>query len=559
MDDTPFAELAELSEQLEQTRKRGELTALLAGFLRSLSPAEIPPAVRLIIGQVFAEWDERTLNVNWKSVMAVVDDLINASPDLRDEVWAQAVDGGQGVRLLLERARGAPARPPPLTILHVHRTLEEIAQTAGRGSRARKQALLRNLLDHASPVEAKFLVKVLFQDMRHGVSEGMMLGGIAQAAGVKTRLVRRANQLWGDVGRVALVALSEGEAGLEGATVRLFRPVKPMLAQSAEHFSEVYERHNGRVALEYKLDGARVQIHRKGDDVRIFTRKLSDVTPSLPDVVTAVRLGLRAKEAILDGEAVAVDARGRPLPFQHLMRRFRRVHDVKATVEAVPVQLFLFDVLYADGESLVDASNEERWTTLEKAAGNLSLVPRLTPSSTEEGEMFAESAHREGHEGVMVKDLSSAYTPGGRGKSWFKLKRVLSLDLVVVAADWGYGRRHGWLSNYHLAALDTASGEYHVVGKTFKGLTDAEFQEMTKRLLALEQARSGGTVYVQPRLVVEVLFNEIQDSSQYESGLSLRFARISRILSDKAPGDSDTLQTLRQLFDQQFLYKGRPT
>jgi DNA ligase-1 len=544
---------------LEHTRKRGELASLLADHLKRLRRDEIEPAVRLAIGQVFAEWDERALKMSWKSVMAVVEQLVGASSDLRDQVWAEAVDAGQGVRLLMEQSRCTSQSPPALTILQVYDALEKIAETVGRGSQARKRSLLHDLLVRASPVEAKFLVKVLVQDMRHGVSEGIMLEGIAKAAGVRTGLVRRANQLWGDVGKVALVSLTEGRTGLEQATVRMFRPVKPMLAQSAENLAEAFERHPGHIALEYKLDGARVQIHRQGDDVRIYSRKLSDVTLSLPDVVAQVKVGLRAGEAILDGEAIAVDARGRPLPFQQLMRRFRRLRDIEHTVEAVPVQLFLFDLLHRDGESWVDAPNEARWAALGKAAGTLSLVPRLEPSSIEEAERFAEGAHRDGHEGILVKDMRSAYTPGGRGKSWLKLKRVHSLDLVVVAADWGYGRRHGWLSNYHLAALDTDSQKFHVVGKTFKGLTDAEFQEMTKRLLTLERERSRGTVFVQPGVVVEVLFNEIQDSSQYESGLALRFARIARIRSDKAPEDADTLQTLRQLYDQQGSFKGRAT
>jgi DNA ligase-1 len=557
MGDTPFARLAHLGEGLEGTSKRRELAALLADFLRGLSPDEIPPAVRLTIGQVFPEWDGRALNVSWKAVMAVVDGLTDPPSAVRDEVSAQAVDGGEVVRLLLERARRQPPSPPPLTILEVFHAFEEIAETAGRGSRARKEALLRGLLERATPVEAKYLAKIIYQEMRHGVSEGIMLDGIAKAAGVKTALVRRANQLWGDVGEVALVALTAEEAGLRKATVRPFRPVKPMLAQTASNLAEAFARYEGRVALEYKLDGARVQIHRRGDEVRIYSRRLADVTDSLPDVVAEVRGKLAAEEAILEGEAVAVDAQGRPLPFQHLMRRFRRKHALASTVEEIPIQLHLFDLLYANGRSLVDASGEERWTALERAVGELNLVRRLIPKTIEEGEAFAEAAHRDGHEGVMAKDLGSVYAPGVRGKSWLKLKHVVSLDLVIVAADWGYGRRHGWLSNYHLAARDAASGEYLVVGKTFKGLTDAEFRAMTERLLALERAREGGTVFVQPNVVVEVLFNEIQESNQYKSGLALRFARISRLREDKTPAIADTIQTLRRLYEQQFQYKGR--
>jgi DNA ligase-1 len=557
MGEIPFSKLARLGEQLEKTSKRLELAALLADFLQILSPEEIPAAVRLIIGQVFPEWDGRTLNVSWKAVMAVVAGLTDAPPEVRNEVSAQAVDGGEAVRLLLERARRRPPSPPPLTILEVFHTFEEIAETAGKGSRARKETLLRELLNRATPVEAKYLAKVIYQEMRHGASEGIMLEGIAKAAGVKTRLVRRANQLWGDVGEVALVALTKGDIGLRKAHIRLFRPIKPMLAQTAESLGEAFERYGGRVALEYKLDGARVQIHRRGDEVRIYSRRLADVTESLPDVATEIKSKLAAAVAVLEGEAVAVDAQGRPLPFQHLMRRFRRKHDLAATVEEIPIQLHLFDALYVDGQSLVDTPGEERWAALQRTAGELNLVRRLIPKTVEEGEAFAETAYRNGHEGVMAKDLDSAYTPGVRGKSWLKLKHVISLDLVIVAADWGYGRRHGWLSNYHLAARDAKSGEYLVVGKTFKGLTDSEFQAMTERLLSLERSRTRGTVFVQPEVVVEVLFNEIQESNQYKSGLALRFARISRVREDKGPTEVNTIQTLRRLYEQQFQYKGR--
>jgi DNA ligase-1 len=239
------------------------------------------------------------------------------------------------------------------------------------------------------------------------------------------------------------------------------------------------------------------------------------------------------------------------------MRRFRRKHAVAQMVEEIPIRLHLFDLLYVDGRSLMDAPYHERWAALGAATGGLNLVQRLVPQTVAKGEAFAGAAYRDGHEGVMAKALDSTYTPGMRGKSWLKLKHVISLDLVIVAADWGYGRRHGWLSNYHLAARDEASDEYRVVGKTFKGLTDEEFQEMTERLLELERSRQGGTVFVQPQVVVEVLFNEIQESSQYTSGLALRFARITRVRDDKRAGDADTLQTLRQLYEQQFQYKGR--
>jgi DNA ligase-1 len=557
MEPTPFAKLAYLGEQLEGTTKRLEMSKLLADFFREMPPKEIPPAVRLTIGLVFPEWDGRALNLSSKAVMKAVDSLVDASDDIRRQVSANAVDPGEATRMLLEQARRQPPDQPLLTILDVFHILEQIAETAGKGSHARKEALLTGLLARADPVEAKYVVKVIHQEMRHGVNEGVMLDGIAKAAGVKPKLVRRANQLWGELGEVALVALTEGEAGLAQASLRLFRPIKPMLAQTAESQAEAFERYAGQVALEYKLDGARVQIHKRGSEVRIYSRQLSDVTGSLPDVVAEVQDLLLVDTAIVEGEAVAMDAQGRPLPFQHLMRRFRRKHAVETTVKEIPVQLYLFDALYLDGQTLIDAPNTKRWQALREATRDRDLVRRCLPQTVEEAEAFAQEAYQGGHEGVMAKELSSTYSPGVRGKSWLKLKHVVSLDVVVVAADWGYGRRHGWLSNYHLAVRDQASGEYLVVGKTFKGMTDGEFKEMTAQLLELEKSRQGSTVYVQPKVVVEVLFNEIQESSQYKSGFALRFARVSRFREDKAPTQADTIQTLHALYEEQFRYKGR--
>lgn len=557
MASTPFARLARLGEELEATNKRLELTDLLAAFLRELEPTEVRAAVRLTIGQVFPEWDDRSLNISVGAAMSAIDELVDATDDVQARIAGEAVDPGHRAYLLLEQARKAPPQPPPLTILDVFHSFEEIAETSGRGSRAQKEALVRALVARATAVEAKYLVRIIFQEMRHGVSEGVMMNGIAKAGGVKASLVRRANQLWGEVGEVALVALTEGNEGLRRASLRLFTPIKPMLAQTADNYDEPFERFEGRVALEYKLDGARVQIHRRGAEVRIYSRNLNDVTSSLPDVVDEIRAVLIPQEAILEGEAVAVDGEGRPLPFQHLMRRFRRKHDIGAAVEEIPLQLYLFDALYLGGESLIDAPNQARWCALQEATNGSHLVPRIVPAGPDPAEAFGREARRAGHEGVMAKDLASTYTPGVRGKSWLKLKHVTSLDLAIVAADWGYGRRHGWLSNYHLAVRDEANGEFLVVGKTYKGLTDDQFREMTARLLELQVSRARSTVFVQPRVVVEVLFNEIQESNQYASGYALRFARISRIRDDKGQGDVDTLEALQEQYEEQFKYKGR--
>lgn len=555
--ETPFARLARLCQELEQTSSRLELARLVADFLQQLHPDEVAPAARLVLGQPFPPWDERALNLSWAGLMEVVSGLIRASPQERGEITRDAVDGGQVVEMLLEAARTVPVQPPPLTILDVQRAFEAIAETAGRGSRARKAELLRDLLLRATPVEAKYIAKNVLGEMRHGVSEGIMLEAIARAAGVKPALVRRANQRCGDPGEVAAIALRLGREGLEAVPVRVGRPLKPMLAQTADDVAAAFVAHKGELALEYKLDGARVQIHKRGDDVRMFSRHLSEVTTSLPEIVAQVRQGLRAEDAIVEGEVIAVDKAGRPLPFQHVMRRLRRVHDVGEAARQVPVALYLFDCLYRDGQSLLDEPYSRRWEALEEIAGSIARVERLLPATVAEGEAFARQAREAGHEGVMAKRLGSTYTPGVRGKAWFKIKHAITLDLVIVAADWGYGRRHGWLSNYHLAARDEETGEFWVVGKTFKGLTDAEFEAMTARLLALKQWERAGTVGVLPRVVVEVAFNEIQESPQYPSKLALRFARITRVRDDKGPDEADTIQTLRALFQEQFDVKAR--
>ena len=554
---TSFETLASLGERLEKTSSRLQMRDMIAQFLRELASDELQPGVRLLLGQVFPEWDERTLNLSWRAVLKAITDLTEASAGEWRDVFDQAVDAGEAVRLLLERMGRTTPLSPSLSILEVYATLETIAEARGKGSRKQKEQLLKSLLPRANPLEAKYLVKDILREMRHGVSEGILLDAIAEASGAKQQTVRRANMFLGDLGEVALLASQEGQEGLEHTRPLLFRPLKPMLAQPVQHLREAFEFHRGEVALEYKLDGARVQIHKDGPVVKIFTRNLSQVTASLPEVVDQVLDQTQADEAILEGEVIAIDRQGRPLPFQHLMRRFRRVHDVEKMAQQVPVQLHLFDLLYRDGDSLVDRPYEERRRILEQTRGTMVTAARNIPHTLAEGEEFAEQAYRDGHEGVMVKHLFSSYRPGVRGKSWFKVKHTLSLDVVIVAADWGYGRRHGWLSNYHLAVREEDSGAFLEVGKTFKGLTDVEFQLMTERLLALEAHRKGGTVYVEPRVMVEVLFNEIQASPQYESGFALRFARISRLREDKKPADADTLQTLTELFSKQFAHKGR--
>lgn len=544
-----LASLAEVSDRLEGTKSRLELMRLAGDFLRELPAADRPVAARLLVGQPFPDGDPRTLDVSggtlWRAVCRVA-----APAGAAEALWSRVADFGQAVERLLAEA-GRTAAMPGLDVQEVARTFDALAAQHGRGARREREILVSRLFERASPSEGKFLAKCILGDMRHGVNQGTLLEAIARAAGVAPEAIRRGAMLLGDVGEVARLAFEKGADAFAAVAPRLFQPLKPMLAQMAHTLEEAWNAAPGRLALEFKLDGARVQVHLDRDEVRLFSRRLHDVTDSLPDIAAEVRGTLKTRRAILEGEVVAVDASGRIRPFQDLLQRYRRMHRVERAQQEVPLRLFLFDLLLERDELFMDRSYAERWRRLESVHGGIPLVPRCVPQVLAEAEAFWQEALAAGHEGLMLKRLEGRYTPGVRGSGWLKLKRADSLDLVIVAADYGYGRRHGWLSNYHLAARDEETGEFRPVGKTFKGLTDVEFRSMTSRLLALRRREEGGTVWVEPRVVVEVLYSDIQKSPLYSDGMALRFARIGQIRDDKGPEEADTIQHMRRLFERQ--------
>jgi DNA ligase 1 len=515
---TLFADFATLGRRLEAAPGRLDKRRLVADFLRALDPSEVEAAVAFLTGHPFPTSDPRVL----------------------------------GVRGL---PRGVPASGgPPLGIGDVAAAFAGVAEATGSGSRGTRQARLTELAARAGDEEREFLGRIIGGELRTGVSDGLVLEAIAAASGADLVVARRAALFLGDLAAVAALARAGGAAALAGVAPRPFVPLLPMLAEIATDFDDVLRAHGGRTALEFKYDGARVQIHRDGDRVGIFTRRLSDVTRSLPDVAAVAR-GLPCAPFILDGEVVALDAGGRPLPFQELMRRFRRVHGVESLAREMPLALHFFDCLLAEGRSLIDAPQAERWGALTRVTDGRYLAERVVVDDPAAAQTFHTRALAAGHEGVMAKDPRSAYEPGGRGKRWFKVKTPETIDCVIIAADRGSGRRVGWLSNYHLAVRD--GDAFADVGKTFKGLTDAEFAAMTERLHALAVDDDGYTVRVRPEVVVEVEYNEIQRSPTYRSGLALRFARIARLREDKAPGQATTLEELRALYERQFVTKGR--
>lgn len=443
--------------------------------------------------------------------------------------------------------RDAHAHPPAgaasLIARDVDITFDRIAAIQGPGSGRRRRDLLRQLFGQATSDEQEFLARLLFGELRQGALGGLMVEAIAQAADVEAARVRRSLMLSGDAGAVARAALEQGVEGLSGFGLRLLRPVRPMLAQPAGTVEEALARF-GRAGFEMKLDGARIQVHKQIDRILVFTRNMNDVTASVPEVVEVVRR-MSAQALVLDGEVIALDPDGRPLPFQTTMKRFGRKVEIDHIRAAVPLSCFFFDCLHADGATLLDRPAEERFAVLEREVPGRYRVERRLTADPVEAAAFLREVIAVGHEGIMAKDPGSAYEAGTRGGAWLKIKPVHTLDLVVLAAEWGSGRRRGWLSNLHLGARDPESGGFVMLGKTFKGLTDEVLEWQTRELLAREHGREGHIVHVRPELVVEIAFSDVQASSRYPGGLALRFARVKGYRPDKRPEEADTVEAVR--------------
>ncbi len=455
---------------------------------------------------------------------------------------------GIGGALISQARPGTSAGEPTLGLREVNDAFDRIARIGGAGSSAQKLGALKDLLGRATREEQEFLIRLLFGELRQGALEGVMLEAVARASGVPAPLVRRAAMAAGDLATVARAALGEGEHGIARFIVQIMQPVRPMLADSAEDVGMALER-LGEAALEYKLDGARIQAHKAGDEVKVFSRHLREVTAAVPEVVAVMR-ALPAREVILDGEVIALRPDGRPHPFQLTMQRFGRKLDVERLRREVPLTPFFFDALQIDGEPIIDESQERRFETLTRVVPAGSIVPHVVAADAERAEAFLDEAMRQGHEGVMAKSRKAGYAAGSRGAAWLKVKPAHTLDLVVLAVEWGNGRRRGWLSNLHLGARDTEHGGFVMLGKTFKGMTDEMLAWQTEQFLRLEIGRDGYTVYVRPELVVEVAFNDLQVSPQYPGGLALRFARVKRYRPEKPASEADTFDTVRRIYQE---------
>jgi DNA ligase-1 len=455
---------------------------------------------------------------------------------------------GVGGALLSSLRDVPPAEVASLDIAEVDAAFDRVAGASGPGSGTARAQILRQLLERATHDEQDFLIRLLFGELRQGALEGVLMDAVAKASGIKASQIRRAAMLAGDLAPVARAAMAEGDAGLSQFILRPFQPVQPMLAESASGVGDALAT-LGEAAFEYKLDGARIQAHKAGDEVKVYSRNLRDVTIAVPEVVTAVRQ-MPAREIVLDGEAIALRPDGIPHPFQITMRRFGRKLDVASLQQELPITPMFFDVLYLDGDPLIDEPLARRVTLLGGQAAPQHLVPRLLTADADAAASFAAQALATGHEGVMAKAVDGLYAAGRRGQTWLKVKQARTLDLVILAAEWGSGRRRGTLSNLHLGARDTERGGFVMLGKTFKGLTDEMLAWQTKTFLELEIGRDDYTVFVRPEVVAEIAFNDIQASPQYPGGFALRFARVKRYRSDKRAEEADTFATIQSIYRQ---------
>jgi DNA ligase-1 len=497
---TLLADVVAASGKVAGTSSRSQKVAILAELLRSLDADEVP----IVVGVLSGVPRQGRVGVGYSTIYGV------------------------------EHAR---AEDPTLTVGDLDRALVVVSDVTGPGSAVRRKQILGDLLGCATDEEARFVKQLLTGELRQGALAGLMVDAIAEAAEVSGALARRALMLSGDLTRTAEIALVEGEEGLRDVGFELNRPILPMLASTAESVGEAVAAFD-RASVEWKLDGIRIQIHRRRDEVRVYTRNLNEITDALPGIVDAV-LGLPVEQAVLDGEALWM-GEGGPAAFQETVAQI----DGKAAPEGVVT--FLFDVLHVDGDDLLDTPLEERAARLAAIAPQL-RIPGVFTSDPEVAQRVLDESLRAGHEGVVVKDAASTYAAGRRGKAWRKVKPVRTYDLVVLGAEWGHGRRQGWLSNLHLGARDPGTGAFVMVGKCFKGLTDELLEWQTRELLARETGRRGIAVLVRPELVVEIALDGVQSSTRYAGGVALRFARVKRYRPDKDAAGADTIDDLRAL------------
>lgn len=506
-----LSDLVTVSKRVSETQRKKEKILLISNFLKNCYGEEISIAASYLSGEI----PQGSLGIGWGILQKVISNPI--------------------------------LNPKSFKLTEIDKIFHELTFLRGKGSSEKKIKLLQNLFSSINDDEKRFIIGLITGELRQGALKGIVIEAIAEASNIPIQLVQQALMFSGKIGEVARIALEKGLRGLSIFKPRLFQPIAPMLANTAESEEDPLIRW-GKVACEFKIDGARIQVHKDGEEVKVFTRHLKEVTERVPEIIELVR-SFPFDKAIIEGEIFAIRSDGRPMPFQITMRRFGRIQDIENIKNEFPLSSNFFDLLYIDGDSLINESYHRRFQILSNYVPDKYLIPRIVTEDKNEILEFLNISLNKGNEGIMAKSMDSPYVAGHRGYYWLKIKPAKTLDLVVLAAEWGHGRRSGYLSNLHLGARDPESGKFIMLGKTFKGLTDEMLKWQTEKLLSIEIGRDEWTVYVEPKLVVEIAFDSLQESPRYPGGLALRFARVKRYREDKSPQEVDTIQKVWEIFE----------
>ncbi|MCG2782672.1 MAG: ATP-dependent DNA ligase [Candidatus Altiarchaeales archaeon] len=550
MTNMEFSELTAVYQKLEEISGRIEMTSIISDFLGSAPDDELPTLILFLQGRAFPPWSDKELGIGGKLMIKAISN-ISGFPDEKvvDKVREKGDTGLAAEELLVNKTQTTLFKEK-LTLQKVSDNLNKLAGLTGKGAQDKKISYINELLSFASPVESRYLVKIILEELRLGVGRGVVRDAIAGAFEVDAALVDRAYSLTSDLGEVARTAKKEGNAGLEKAEMKTGVPVEVMLAQKVGSIEEALEKFSP-ASFEVKYDGARIQIHKEGDRITLFTRRLESVTKQFPEIVEEARENITAKSAIVEGELVAIQDGRHPRPFQDLSRRIKRKYNIDEISQKIPVEINLFDAIYVEGKSKIDAAFKDRREILEKIVSpteKFRIADDLITEDVKEAGKFYQKALDLGHEGVMVKNLDAPYQPGSRVGHMYKVKPIMeTLDLVLVGATWGEGRRANWLASYLLAVLDPDSGQLLTIGRMGTGFTDEEFKSMTELLNEQVLEEAGKEVKLRPSVVVEVAYEEIQKSPTYESGYALRFPRLVRIREDKGVDDADTLTRVEEI------------
>lgn len=559
---TNFKQFADACKNIEKISSSLEMTDQVADLLAKVDTDELPVVTHFIMGQIFPSWSSQELGIGESLLYTAlskasglsVDDIENIVRDTGDigETAVRALSKLSSNQITFSSFVEEPT--PHLTILEVSDRLKRIANVSGKGSQNQKVKNLQYLFNASSPEEARYLSRLAVEELRIGVGEGIVRDAISKAFNVPVEKLERSFMLTNDLGAVAVAAQQGGEEEVSKLDIQVNRPVRMMLAQVTPSIETAFNE-MGTAAIEWKFDGARVQIHKDKGEVNIFSRKLENVTNSLPDIVVSVKNQLNADTAIIDGEAVAIDEDGRPRAFQDILRRFRRKYDVLSTSKEIPIILNMFDLMYLDGESYIDQPLKYRRETLGNIVENTKSIKvdkQILTSDVEEANRVYNNALSAGHEGIMIKNPESPYSPGKRGKNWLKKKPIMeTLDLVVIGGEWGYGRRANLIGSYAIACYDRDRGQYLPIGKVATGITDEKLEELTGLFSDLIVSEKGRKIEFKPEIVFEIGFEEIQKSTNYESGYALRFPRLVNVRDDKSPEESDTIERIEDIYLKQ--------